>query len=118
MPKTLVENKAFPDADSFTCEANIGYPSTTYSLVIQANKDDEFETHDDAFGVERTFFEMDCTNFHTVSFNHYIIDSSWNNTELRCAIIDEPVREKTNNLGFRPGLTQTGLYSHRRWLEA
>ena len=30
----------------------------------------------------------------------------------------EPVREKTNNLGFRPGLTQTGLYSHRRWLEA
>ena len=20
--------------------------------------------------------------------------------------------------GFRPGLTQTGLYSHRRWLEA
>ena len=30
----------------------------------------------------------------------------------------EPVHEKTNNLGFRPGLTQTGLYSHRRWLEA
>ena len=26
------------------------------------------------------------------------------------------MREKTNNLGFRP--TQTGLYSHRRWLEA
>ena len=31
---------------------------------------------------------------------------------------NEPVREKTNNLGFRPGLTQTGLYSHRRQLEA
>ena len=30
----------------------------------------------------------------------------------------EPVREKTNNLGFRPGPTQTGLYSHRKWLEA
>ena len=30
----------------------------------------------------------------------------------------EPVRDKTNNLGFRPGLTQTGLYKHRRWLEA
>ena len=29
--------------------------------------------------------------------------------------------DKTNNLGFRPGLTQTdqtGLYSHKRWLEA
>ena len=31
---------------------------------------------------------------------------------------NEPVREKTNNLGFRPGPTQTGLYSHRKWLEA
>ena len=30
----------------------------------------------------------------------------------------EPLREKTNNLGFRPSLTQTGLFSHRRWLEA
>ena len=31
---------------------------------------------------------------------------------------NEPVREKTNNLGFRPGPTQTRLYSHIRWLEA
>ena len=30
----------------------------------------------------------------------------------------EPSREKTNNLGFRPGLTQTGLHIHRGWLEA
>ena len=30
----------------------------------------------------------------------------------------EPVYEKTNNLGFRPGLTQTGLYNQRRWLGA
>ena len=29
----------------------------------------------------------------------------------------ETVREKTNNLGFQPGPTQTGLYKHRRWLE-
>ena len=28
------------------------------------------------------------------------------------------MREKTNNLGFRPGLTQTGLYSHRSRIEA
>ena len=28
-----------------------------------------------------------------------------------------PVRDKTNNLGFRPGPTQTGLYSHRCRLE-
>ena len=30
----------------------------------------------------------------------------------------EPRCEKTDLLGFRPGPTQTGLYSHRRWLEA
>ena len=32
--------------------------------------------------------------------------------------IHEPVREKTNNLGFRPGPTQTRLYSHSIKLEA
>ena len=29
-----------------------------------------------------------------------------------------PRCEKTGLRGFRPGPTQTGLYSHRRWLEA
>ena len=30
----------------------------------------------------------------------------------------EPRSEKTGLRGFRPGPTQTGLYNHRRWLEA
>ena len=30
----------------------------------------------------------------------------------------EPRCEKTGLRGFRPGPTQTGLCSHRRWLEA
>ena len=30
----------------------------------------------------------------------------------------EPRHEKTCHLGDRPGPTQTGLYSHRRWLMA
>ena len=30
----------------------------------------------------------------------------------------EPRSEKTGLRGFQPGPTQTGLYSHRRWLEA
>ena len=30
----------------------------------------------------------------------------------------EPRCEKTGLPGFRPGPTQTGLYSHKRWLEA
>ena len=33
-------------------------------------------------------------------------------------ITDEPRCEKTGLRGFRPGPTQTGLYSYRRWLEA
>ena len=32
--------------------------------------------------------------------------------------INEPRREKTGLRGFRLGPTQTGMYSHRRWLEA
>ena len=32
--------------------------------------------------------------------------------------INEPRCEKTGLRGFRPGPTQTGLYCHRRWLEA
>ena len=31
---------------------------------------------------------------------------------------NEPRYEKTGLRGLRPGPTQTGLYSHRRWLEA
>ena len=33
-------------------------------------------------------------------------------------LLNEPVREKTNKLGFRPGLTQTRLHSHTIKLEA
>ena len=33
-------------------------------------------------------------------------------------VLNEPRCEKTGFRGFRPGSTQTGLYSHRRWLEA
>ena len=33
------------------------------------------------------------------------------------SLLFEPRCEKTGLRGFRPGPTQTGLYSHRRWLE-
>ena len=39
------------------------------------------------------------------------------NIILSCAVTYEP-REKTGLQGFRPGPTQTGLYNHRRWLDA
>ena len=34
------------------------------------------------------------------------------------SLTNEPCCEKTGLRGFRPGLTQTRLHSHRRWLEA
>ena len=42
------------------------------------------------------------------------------NYDLKCVVeglSNEPRCEKTGLQGFRPGPTQTGLYSHRRWLE-
>ena len=33
-------------------------------------------------------------------------------------VLSEPRREKTGLLCFRPGLTKTGVYSHRSRLEA
>ena len=35
-----------------------------------------------------------------------------------CVFVYEPCCEKTSLQGFRPGPTQNGLYSHRRWLQA
>ena len=49
----------------------------------------------------------------------YISENSPTNTIIQTyAKINEPVHEKTNNLGIRPGPTETGLYRHRRWLVA
>ena len=39
-------------------------------------------------------------------------------TVLKQIVIVEPRREKTGLRGFRPGLTQTDLYKHRKELEA
>ena len=33
-------------------------------------------------------------------------------------ILYEPLHENSNNLGFRPGPTQTSLCSYKRWVEA
>ena len=52
------------------------------------------------------------TVFKATAFNTSPIPATISNT------IFEPRREKTGLRGFRPGLTQTRLYSHRRWLEA
>ena len=42
----------------------------------------------------------------------------FNVTDINAVISYEPRREKTGLRDFRPGLTQTDLYSHRSGLEA
>ena len=50
----------------------------------------------------------------SVSF-HFIV----NIRDLKVTLkSNEPRCEQTGIRGFRPGLTQTGLYSHSGWLEA
>ena len=53
--------------------------------------------------------------------NHWILEHIYlSSTEIIKYIIYlyEPKCQKTCLPGLKPGLTQTGLYSHRRWLEA
>ena len=47
---------------------------------------------------------------YAISVSPFCMEPSLFTFERRC--------EKTGLRGFRPGPTQTGLYSHRRWLEA
>ena len=47
-----------------------------------------------------------------------IVYSSVQEQHIELSIRNEPRCEKTGLRGFRPGPTQTRLYSHRRWLEA
>ena len=52
------------------------------------------------------------SNFHGANDN-----SKQKGVDFMKVLKSEPVRDKTNNLGFPPGPTQTGLYSHRSRLE-
>ena len=65
-------------------------------------------------------YEQVCFKFYpllVIRFTHCELQVL-HTTSFISFITYEPVYEKTNNLVFRPGLTQTRLYSHRRWLEA
>ena len=50
--------------------------------------------------------------------NKFFIALGSNNNVCQDVVSNEPRYEKTGLRGFRPGPTQTGLYCHRRWLEA
>ena len=55
------------------------------------------------------FYDEDLSNMHLISSSEEF--QAYQSTF-------EPPCEQTGLRGFRPGPTQTGLYSHRRWLEA
>ena len=65
-------------------------------------------------------------NYHQISLNMHLISSAGqlNGLPLQMSLFPfkslkfEPRSEKTGLRGFQPGPTQTGLYSHLRWLEA
>ena len=50
-------------------------------------------------------------------FFHAVISNHLSEKPTICLVVYEPGCEKTGLGGFRPGLTQTGLYSHRRRLD-
>ena len=55
-----------------------------------------------------------CIEFEELKNEHIAMTRKLVSTTLN----NEPMREKTSSLGFRPGPTQTGLYKHRRQLES
>ena len=59
---------------------------------------------------DHTFLHADSEDSDHPRWTQLLVSSSNGTYEPRC--------EKTGLRGFRPGLTQTGLCSHRRWLEA
>ena len=74
--------------ESFTCEADLGYPSAG-RLTLQSNKDGEYVSYDDVFGVDKTRIEEECSVLENTTVRYFVFNSSWNNTQLRCVIEDE-----------------------------
>ena len=74
--------------ESLSCETDLGYPSTN-TLILQSNKDGEYVTVDDVFGLDKTRNEEECNVTEIVTVKSFSFDDSWNNTKLRCVIAYE-----------------------------
>ena len=70
----------------FQCDAMVGYPALG-SVVMQTNTNGNFETF--SLGTsEVTSTSEDCSMTETLTIKAVTFDASWNNTQLRCAFID------------------------------
>ena len=94
-----------------------------YFMLFIFRKTDKLKVHFDDYLLKDDFCQF--------SIKNYVVDACYNadvdvifteviliSTFLWRNIQYELRSEKTGLRGFRPGPTQTGLYSQRRWLEA
>lgn len=101
--------------ENITCESELGHPAAG-SLVLQTNKGVSFETYD-LFGANWTRIEKECNRMETLSVKTFTFDISWNNTQLRCVIVDED-GNATNYLSeeftiwLMPGKYNVSKYNH------
>ena len=85
-PQSLVVGTSTRYEEYFQCEAMVGYPASG-SVVLQTNKDGNFETF--LLGTsEPSSTTEDCRINEMLTIKAVTFDASWNNTQLRCALKD------------------------------
>ena len=90
------------------------FPSLSGARIVR------IATHPDYQGV-RGFFHFSTTSPNSSIGKVSALKSRGKGFDPRTPhtkVINAPRSEKIGLRGFRPGLTQTGLYNHTRWLEA
>lgn len=82
----LVKNTQMLNEENFVCEAEVGYP-TAGSIILQTNRNGDFEKMS-MTSVSRQSSSDNCRVNDTLTAKVFLHDSSWNDTQLRCAIED------------------------------
>lgn len=85
--KKLVENTLMLNEESFTCVADVGYPSGRAQTVLQANRFGVFENFY-LGNTDRQKRTDNCVINETLVVKLVKFDTSWNNTRFRCAVED------------------------------
>ena len=111
LPNPSQGNKEFGVKDvAFTASQTVCAPITHQSTEIHVDRQEKHGLAEKIHGITEKLHSLGHSGDkgkNTVKFLNF-----WK------PIIFEPRSEKTGLRGFRPGPTQTRLYSHTRWLEA